>query len=208
MTAPASAVVLAGGQGRRLGLDKALLELWPGTPLLTRVVQAVAGLCPEVIVVTDRPQRYAGLGLPVRWAVDSLPGRGPLAGLVAGLEAASHLYALVVACDLPFLSAPLLSHMLSLPRDYDALVPRWRGQWQTLHAIYSRACISPARELLVLGQGSVLALLSRVQVRPLLPREVRPYDPDGLSFFDLDTKRRLRQAQALAAAAGRTPSPP
>jgi molybdopterin-guanine dinucleotide biosynthesis protein A len=179
-------------------MDKALLELWPGVPLLARVVETVARLCPEVVVVTDTPLRYAPLNLPVRWAVDPLPGRGPLGGLVGGLEAVSHPYALVVACDLPFLNPSLLASMLSLPRDYDALVPRWGGRWQTLHAVYSRACLAPARTLLGQGDTGLLALLQHVRVRPLPPRRVRAYDPEGLSFFDLDTPRHLRQALARA----------
>jgi len=200
LTLPAAAVVLAGGQGRRLGRDKALVELWPGLPLLARVVQVARQLCPQVVVVTDVPGRYAGLSLPVEWAVDALPGRGPLAGLVAGLERSAHPYALLLACDLPFLSLPLLAYMLSLPGDYQALVPRWRGRWQPLHAIYARSCLGPARELLAQGEGSLHSLLARVQVRPLYPRQVRPYDPLGLSFWDLDRPRQLARARRLAAA--------
>ncbi|HXG42707.1 MAG TPA: molybdenum cofactor guanylyltransferase [Dehalococcoidia bacterium] len=199
MTEAVAALVLAGGQGRRLGQDKALLELWPGVPLLARVVQVVGRLCPEVLVVVDLLDRYAHLDLPVRWAVDALPGHGPLAALVGGLEAASSAYALVVACDLPFLSLPLLAHMLGLPRDYDALVPRWHRRWQPLHAVYARSCLPVARGLLDEGERGLQPLLSRVHVRPLPPRQVRAFDPAGLSFFDIDTPGRLRRARELAA---------
>jgi len=196
---PVAALVLAGGRSRRLGQDKALLELWPGVPLLARVVRTVSRLCPEVVVVVDAPERYAHLGLPVRWAVDALPGQGPLAALVGGLETVAASHALTVACDLPFLCPPLLAHMLDLPRDYEALVPRWRGRWQPLHAVYARSCLPVARRLLAAGERNLHALLSYLRVRPLPPREIRPYDPLGLSFFDIDTPHRLRRARELAA---------
>jgi len=193
---PTSAIVLAGGRSRRLGQDKALLDLGQG-PLLARTVQVAAALCSEVVVVTDVPGRYRELALPVRWASDRLPGRGPLAGLEAGLRAIGNEFALLLACDLPFLSLRLLAHMLAQERDYEALVPFWEGRWHPLHAVYARSCLSRVEELLQEGEGRMEALLPRLRLRVLPPEEIGRIDPQGLSLFNLNTPQDLARARAL-----------
>ncbi|HFD40695.1 MAG TPA: molybdenum cofactor guanylyltransferase, partial [Anaerolineae bacterium] len=121
-----SGIVLAGGQSRRLGRDKALLEI-EGRPLLARTVHTLAALSDDLIVVTNAPERYAPLGLPVRFVADEKPGIGSLMGLYSGLKAAHHPYALVVACDMPFLNPALLRYLLSLTAGYDIVIPRRDG---------------------------------------------------------------------------------
>src|SRR5919205_2151237 len=93
----ASAIVLAGGLSRRLGQDKRRLRLWgPEQPmLLEHTVSIVARLCPDVVVVLNDPEAWAGL--PARLVPDIYPGSGPLGGIYAGLMAASYDYALAVA---------------------------------------------------------------------------------------------------------------
>ncbi len=189
-----SGVVLAGGGSRRLGRDKALLDLGDGRPLLRRVVETLADLCDEVLVVAGRPERYQGLGLPARLVADDRPGQGPLAGLETALRRARHEYALVVACDLPFLHRGLLRHMLGLERDYQALVPRWQGHLHPLHAVYARSCLPHVSALLDSGQRQALALLERVQVRVLTEEEIAAIDPEGLGLFDLDCPEDLQRA--------------
>ncbi len=193
---PTTAIVLAGGRSRRLGQDKALLDLGQG-PLLARTVAVAASLCADVVVVTDVPGRYQDLGLPVRWASDRRPGQGPLAGLEAGLEAARHQFALLLACDLPFLSPRFLAHMLAQERDYEALVPFWEGRWHPLHAIYALSCLPHVQELLAAGEQRLEGLLPRLRLRAIPPQEVAALDP--LSLFNLNTQEDLARARAIMA---------
>ncbi len=194
---PTSAILLAGGQSRRLGQDKALLDLGQG-PNIVRIAALLKELCSEVILVTDFPGRYSHLGMEVRWAHDRLPGQGPLVALEAGLEAATHPFALAVACDLPFLNVQLLRYMLEKDRDYDALVPRWRGKWHPLHAIYARRALAQVRASIARGERSLEALLPHLQVHPLRPQEIRRIDPKGLSLFNLNTPQGLAWARRVA----------
>lgn len=181
-----------------MGEDKARLVVSGGQPVIRSVVEAVGKVCREVLLVTDRPGRYADLNLPVREVIDVVPGKGPLGGLHAGLLASEDPFSLAVACDMPFLNVGLLRHMAERRRDYEALAPRVKGQWQPLYAIYAGACLATVEELLALGQLSMAELLSRVRVKAVSAAAVRRFDPQGRSFLNLNRPEDLAQMQAVS----------
>ncbi len=210
MAAPLSAIVLAGGASRRLGQDKAALA-FGGRPLLHVVIERVSAVCDEVIVAGARGRAEAGL--PAKFVEDAVPDQGPLAGVQAGLAAASADFVLVVACDMPFLDPDLLARMASLPRDYQALVPRFGGRRHPLHAVYARSCLPVVESLLAEGGNSMEALLARVAVRELAEEDICRNDPEGLSLFNLNNRADLELARARwrereLDGAGETASPP
>ena len=210
---PLTGLILAGGQSRRLGQDKALVRIGNAGPtLVERVASALRPLCDEILLVGGESARYAFLELPV--VPDIYAEAGALGGIYAGLCAASHEHALAVGCDMPFLNPALLRYMADLPRDYDVLVPRWAreaggaGQLytpknelaaQTLHAIYGRACQPFMRALLAerAGERRVIAFFPQVRVRYVEPDEVAQFDPAGRSFFNVNTPAQLRQAEGF-----------
>jgi molybdopterin-guanine dinucleotide biosynthesis protein A len=196
MGEPLDGIVLAGGQSRRLGLDKAGL-VFGGRPLLEIVVERLAGVCQDVVVACGRIDQEGRPALPVRQVSDSIPGRGPLAGLQAGLSAVRSEFALVMACDMPFLSPGLLTYMAGLPRRFEALSPLVDGRWHPLHAIYARSCLPAIEQLLAEGRNSVEELLSRLRVQALTEDELHRHDPEGLSLFNLNGPRDLKRARAL-----------
>lgn len=183
-------IILAGGQSRRMGQDKALLRLAPGEPtLIERVAAAARGLGP-VWIVANPPDRYAWLGLPS--VGDSDPGQGPLGGLAAGLAATGAAHNLVLACDLPDLHPAVLHLLVDQPRDYDALVPRWTApdgtiRVEPLHAIYSAACLPAVQDALAAGQRHFTSFYAAVQVRYLPETLLRTVDPDLRTFHNLNT---------------------
>src|SRR4051794_1466606 len=146
---PLSAAVLAGGQSRRMGTDKALLPLGAGgRPMLAVVLEGLSAIADDIVVVANDQARYASLG--ARVVPDLSRDVGTLGGIQAAISWSAHDYCLVVACDMPFLSQPLLRRMADEPRDYDVLVPLIPGEsrqrddglvFQTLHAIYSKRCL-------------------------------------------------------------------
>lgn len=194
MAAPLTGIVLAGGRSRRLGRNKAALD-FGGRPLLHIVCERVAQVCPQVVVAASAGGAPHQPPPGVEVVRDEQPGQGPLAGMQAGLRVAAFDYALVVACDMPFLSPALLRYMAGLPRDYQALVPEWQGQRHPLHAVYSRTCLPIIDALLNQGRRSVEELLARVDVRPLREGEIRQWDADGLSLFNLNDAQDLEEAQ-------------
>ena len=197
--------MLAGGSSRRLGLDKALLPLPDGRPLVRATSDRLAQVCANVLLVIDRPGRYRGLALAADQVIDSGRGLGPLDGIRAALAAAQTSHVLVVACDMPFLSVPLLAHMAGMDRSYDALAPVTEDGSQPLHAIYSRACLPVAVGMLAAGELAAGQLLERVNTRFLHRNEWGPLDPEGLSFFNLnrgEDAERMRELWRRLAASG------
>lgn len=196
MGAGLSGVILAGGKGRRMGTDKSRLMLG-GETLVARAVRTLGALSDDVIVVTSTPEPLTGLG--VRQAGDVMPGGGALSGIHAGLMAARHEFAVVIACDMPFLNLALLQHMASLAPGHDAVVPWWQDEAETLHAIYSRNCLPAIEPILRRGGGRIVEFYSHIQIRYLEPEEIIRFDPEGLSFFNVNSPEDWARAQELAA---------
>lgn len=192
-----SIVVLAGGQSSRLGRDKSFLML-DGQPLVARTIQTLLPLSDDLVIVTNRPQQYEPLALPVRLIPDERVGEGALMGLYSGLKASQHPYALAVACDMPFLNLPLLRHMVSLAEGYDVVVPRIGDWFEPLHAIYSKDCLRPMARLLELGKRQIIAFYQEVRVRFLEEPVLNGFDPHHLSFVNVNTEEDWQRVQALA----------
>ncbi len=187
-----------------MGADKALLRPPSGGPMLiARVVAAARAVADDVIIVADDAARLPVL--PARVVPDVLPLAGPLAGLVAGFTAARHADILALACDLPYLSAPLLRWMAAQPRAWDALVPLLPDEgskegWQPLHAIYMRTCLAPMHAALDAGERRLTAPLDALRVQPLTADEMRPFDPDLRSTRGVNTPEAWAEAARWLAA--------
>lgn len=192
--APASAVVLAGGRGKRLGGDKAAVELAPGETLLQRALALVASLSDDVVVVQRPDQRLMAPG--ARVVTDQPPFEGPLAGILAGLEAARHDWSLVVACDMPFLSVSVLRYLMTLRPGHDVVVPRLEVGMEPLHALYHRRAAAAIRVALERGEHRLISFYSTLRVRAVTPDELLPLDREGRTFFNINTPEDLEQARA------------
>lgn len=194
-----SAVVLAGGLSRRLGRDKAVEPL-AGEPLIRRVLSRVAQVTDETVVVVNDAARASELPLDkdVVVAVDRYPGAGSLGGIFTGLEAARSDWALVVACDMPFLNVPLLRRILSLRSGRDAVVPVIEGRPEPIHAAYSRRCLPHIERRLQANDLKISRFFENVAVEYLPQSAVDEYDPDHLSFFNINTEQDLQRARQIA----------
>jgi molybdopterin-guanine dinucleotide biosynthesis protein A len=191
---PISAVILAGGHSTRLGCDKAFIEV-NGRPLIERIVETVGQLSTEVIIVANALEVYEQFEALV--LSDVYPGKGALGGILSGLRAASHQQALVVACDMPFLNLSLLRYMYGLTSGMDVVIPRVGRLTEPLHAIYSRNCVPHIERQLVKGDLRISHLLSEVRVRYVQASEIDRFDPDHLSFFNINSPEDLARAKQI-----------
>ena len=197
---PISVGILAGGQSMRMGLDKALLPIG-GQPVIRRVLERVSILSDDVILITNLPSRHRLCldCLPTcRLADDIHPGKGPLGGIHSALSAARHDHCLIVACDLPFLNADLLRHLISLAPGCDAVVPRIADRLETLHAVYSTACLQPIEQRLLHGELRVRGFFDEVHVCLVDRDEVARFDPLFNSFLNMNTPADWDRLQRLA----------
>jgi molybdopterin-guanine dinucleotide biosynthesis protein A len=188
--------VQAGGRSNRMGTDKALLRLG-GVPLIEHLLCRVDGLGDETLITTNRPQEYAFLGL--RMVSDAEPGAGTLHGLQTALQAARGETVLVLACDLPFVSRPLLEHMLRLADRFDLVVPRSRGEFEPLQAVYSKRCLPAVQAALRRGDRRVTSFYPGLNLHTVEGPELDRLDPEGLSFFNVNTPEDLREAERILA---------
>jgi len=202
-----SAVILAGGQSRRLGRDKASLLL-DGQPLLTRTVHTLSVLSDDLIVVTNRPEQYDDWDLPARFVPDERRGVGALMGVYSGLKAARHPRALALACDMPFLNPDLLRHMLSRTNDCDVTIPRLGEFLEPLHAIYRKTCLPALAALLEQNRRQIIAFFPQVRACHLEKDEIERFDPLHLSFVNVNTPENWTQVQELLAEQKREAEPP
>jgi len=189
-----SSVILAGGQSRRMGVNKAFLEIG-GRPIIERLIEKVSLVGQEVILVTNTPHEYAHLGCSV--VPDVYPGKGSLGGIYSGLRAVRNPYALVVACDMPFLNVSLLRYMITLAPEYDVIVPRTRKGIEPLHALYSKACLPAMERLLQQDHLKVTSFYSQVRVRYVEQEEIEILDPQHLSFFNINSPYDLQWAREV-----------
>ena len=191
-----SSVILAGGTSRRMGTSKALLKVGD-RPIIERVIEKVSLVGKEIILVTNKPDEYAHLSHPM--VPDAYPGKGPLGGIYSGLKAASNPYALVVACDMPFLNAPLLRYMTLLSPGHDVVVPRLEAGIEPLHAIYSKACLPAMETLLQQNHLRIISFYSQVRVRYVEQQEIEILDPQLFSLFNVNSLDDLQRAREMAA---------
>lgn len=192
MITDCTALILAGGDSSRMGQDKAGLLL-DGTTLLQRATVTMQQLFPKVIVSVRQPR--AEVTLPQ--VCDAQADGGPLAGLVAGLAQVETTWMFVVACDMPFIQPAVITHMAALCGEQQAVVPMIDGHPQPLFAFYAKQALPVMREAQVSGEKRVRAVLKQLDVRYVNEAELREYDPQFRSFFDLDTPQDLKAAQEL-----------
>ena len=188
-----------------MGRDKALLPLG-GIPLIEHVLRRTAGLAEDVLITTNRPTNLAYLG--VRLVLDREPGAGALPGLLTALEAAHGETVLLLACDVPFVCRPLLEHLLSLAHEAQVVVPHWNGNLEPLHAVYSRSCANAVRAAIRAGQQRVIDILPRVTQRVVDEAAIAQFDPDGWSFFNINTPQDLARAERFLIERGEDPQLP
>ncbi len=203
VTTPAiSVAILAGGQSRRMGRDKAFLPVG-GRPVVERVVERVAPLSDDLLLIATTHAPYAHL--PARLVGDVYPGKGSLGGIYTALQAARHDYCLVVACDMPFLNVELLRYLISLvdlSPDYDVVIPRVEEFPETLHAVYGKRCLDPIQRRLLAGQLKIIGFFDEVRVHYVERDDVGRFDPEFRSFMNMNTPADWERIQQLAGQEG------
>jgi molybdopterin-guanine dinucleotide biosynthesis protein A/molybdopterin converting factor small subunit len=187
-----TAIVLAGGRSSRMGTPKALLP-FDDEPLIVHIVRTLQRMFSDVVVVASPGQQLPSL--PVTLVHDDVAYQGPVGGILYGLRAARHEYAFVTSCDSAFLSPALIEYLLSLKDEFDVVVPRWEGRFQPLMAVYRKEVVPILEAQLVNGELRPVSLFTKVRTREVSEEEVRRVDPDGGSFFNMNTPADYEEAQ-------------
>jgi len=179
------------------GQPKALMELG-GRRIIDRVLDVMRAVTDDLLIVTNTPDIYASLGLPM--VGDVFPDHGSLGGIYSGLRAAAGDVAFTVACDMPFLMPEVARLVVERAALADVVVPESGGRFETLHACYAKACIGPMESRLRRGRLKVVDFLDEVQVLLVREEEVARFRAPALTFMNVNTPQELRRARAVLAA--------
>ena len=189
----ATAVILAGGKSSRMGQPKALL-LFAGEPLIVHMVRRLGQLFSDTVVVAAPEQELPAL--PSTIVRDDVAYQGPVGGIYYGLKAARREICFVTSCDAPFLNLRLIAYLMAQISDYDVVVPFTQDRFQPLHAVYRKQVAPLLKEQLERGELRPIFLYDKVRTRKITEAELHPYDPEGLSFLNMNTPEDYQAALA------------
>jgi molybdopterin-guanine dinucleotide biosynthesis protein A/molybdopterin converting factor small subunit len=188
-----------------MGRPKALL-LFDGEPLIVHLVRALRRMFAEIVIVAAPDQELPDL--PAVLVRDDVAHQGPVGGIYYGLKAASGEFCFVTSCDVPFLNPSLISYLRSQISDRDVVVPFWENRFQPLHAIYRTKVLGLLKEQLDRGELRPIYLFDKVQTCKVDEDTIRRFDPEGLSFLNMNTpddyERALQRWSELRSSASRT----
>jgi molybdenum cofactor guanylyltransferase len=176
-----SAAILAGGRATRFGgRDKSALIVG-GRSILERQTTMLSSIAAEVMVIRD----------------DLVPGCGPLGGLHTALTQARHDVVFVIACDMPFVTAPLVSHLVTLSADADIVVPRTDRGYHPLCAVYRRTCLAVVARRLADRRLKMTDMFSDVRVREVSRAELKPFGDDHRLLANVNTPADFADLETL-----------
>lgn len=191
-----SIVLQAGGQSTRMGEDKGLMS-FGRVSLVEFILEQVVDLGDEVLVISNQPEAYGILGLPVY--TDVRPGIGALGGLLTALTYARSEAALVLACDMPFVNLDLIRFMTDNLPGNDVVVPVFGKKEfiEPFRGMYAKACLPAIEKAVQAGKRRAIAFHPDVRVRLISQEEVARFDPDGRSFINVNTPEEYDRALDL-----------
>jgi len=193
-----SLVIQAGGKSSRMGENKMLMP-FAGTPLIQRVFERTKSIAQEVLIVSNEPEELSFLD--VKMVKDSILGLGAIGGLYTAMDKASSELVAVVACDLPFVSASILAEGARLldRTSADVAIPRVKGDfYEPLHAVYRREpCKKAIFQAIQSDQHRLISWFPSVRVLEMDEVLCGQLDPDGLAFFNINSKEDFLLAEQI-----------
>lgn len=182
-------IILAGGKSSRMGTNKALLKI-NGQTVIEQIVNECKKITENILIVTNQFSEYEFLNLPM--VEDLQKGKGPLAGIQAGLTNSKTEKNFVVACDMPFVSAQIALQLLKDLNEYDAVLPEINNQLHPLFAAYRKNCLEAVNRSLENGQLRITHFLDQVSVKINTEKDLPSYLSNA--FFNMNNPKEYEKA--------------
>jgi molybdopterin-guanine dinucleotide biosynthesis protein A len=195
----AAAIILSGGKSSRMGTNKALLKINEKTNI-ERITDTLKMSFNDIILVTNNPEHYQFLGLPM--VTDIYPDQGPLAGIHAGLLASKFDVNFIAACDMPFVSGELAEVLVNQCGDYDAVIPIINGRQHPLFAVYQKRVTEEIAHSIEAGRLRIKQLLEQLHVKYVTEEDLQAYCSNDLErvFFNMNHPNEYENAKKWAEA--------
>jgi molybdopterin-guanine dinucleotide biosynthesis protein A len=187
-------IILAGGKSTRMGEDKAFIEVGE-VPLFERAYRVLREIFSEIIIVANDARPFENY--EARLQKDIISDKGALGGLYTGLFHSQSHHAFCAACDMPLLNPRLIKYMAEERDEYDVIIPRTRDGLHPLHAIYSKRCLNPMRQLLNRDDLRIVNFFPQVTVRYIEEMEIRELDPHMRSLISVNTEEEMEAVRDI-----------
>jgi molybdenum cofactor guanylyltransferase len=188
--------VLAGGKGRRMGgAVKGQLDVG-GIAIVERIIKRLDQCCSRTVIVANDPEPYRTYGRDIY--PDIVPGSGSLGGIYTALSVATTEFVFVCACDMPFVAADLVRHLVRRIDDCDAVIPRDARGVQPMHGVYRRRTLPKLEVQLRGGDLKVEHFIESIGALVLTVEEVATVEPRGLACFNVNSPDDLLEANRRA----------
>ena len=192
---PFSAAILAGGQSRRMGRNKSMLEI-NEVPVIRRIADTLDDIFSEVLIIANEKAEYEQMGLAV--ARDIHPGNDSLGGLHTAVTIAGSSHVFVVGCDMPLLQPALIHGMASLVDDWDVVVPIKDDYPEPLCSFYGKKCAPHIESSISRGRLKMIGFHEQVRVRKVEEATWRLWDPQGISFLNANTPEEFERIKTIS----------
>ncbi|VVB54418.1 Molybdenum cofactor guanylyltransferase [uncultured archaeon] len=191
-----SAIILAGGKGKRMGYREKALMAINGKPLISYVIESLEKVVDNIIIsVRDKAQgKLLDSVLPgYIYAFDEYENTGPLAGILSGLTVCTDDFCFIAACDMPFINENVIKLLFKSGEDHDAAIPRWKdGFLEPLHAVYKcKPMLSETKKAIKNGEKIVLAPIQKLRVNYVEMEEIRKIDMNLRTFININTPEEM-----------------
>ncbi len=191
-----TAVILAGGESKRLGYPKELIKLNNET-LIEIILKHLTPLFEDIIIVTNRTEIKEAVPEKIKIVEDIInDGRkSSIRGLHAGLKSSLSADNFVLACDMPFVNTALIELMYNLLPGHDAVVPRIDGYVQPLYAFYKKDCYTYIEKRIAEGKFKLSDLYKGLKVYYVEKKQIESIDRNQRAFFNINTEADLLEAE-------------
>jgi molybdopterin-guanine dinucleotide biosynthesis protein A len=193
-----SAIILAGGRGKRMGYrEKSLMDI-NGKPLITYVIKSLESIVDDIIISVRDEAQGKLLGSVLQgytYAYDSYENTGPLAGILSGLVLCRNEFCFIAACDMPFINENVVKMLFNRSKDHDAAIPCWEdGFLEPLHAVYKcKPMIFETKKAIEAGETIILAPIFKLKVDFVEIDDIRKIDPDLRTFININTSEDMKR---------------
>lgn len=194
MNGSISCIILVGGKSHRMGKPKHFLH-FNGIPILELQKRSLKRLFKEIIVVTSQTQTLKDSDIKI--VADIYPDLGPMGGLYTGLQFSSKPHNFLIACDMPYINLRLIQYMIHQIKNHDIVIPESSYGLQALHAIYSKRCLKGIAYLIKQRHLRLYDLTRLQNTRFIAQQEINEYDPQELSFQNINTPAEYRKATRM-----------
>jgi molybdopterin-guanine dinucleotide biosynthesis protein A len=187
-----SAIILAGGRGKRMGYREKSMMVINGKPLITYVIKSLKKVVDEVIIsVRDKAQgELLDTILPgYTYAYDEFENKGPLSGMLSGLTLCRNDFCFIAACDMPFINENVVKMLFRMSKAHDAAIPRWKdGFLEPLHSVYRcETMIKETIKAINSRESIILAPIFRMNVNYIDIENIRKIDPELRTLININT---------------------